>query len=310
MTIALTPNPLILATAPQALTINLSPGAGTSPVNVNLTGFDATVVSLSSNSIQISADSSSANVTVTPLALGNTSITASAAGYQTGSASVSVVTPAIAVTFNNNASSVPVTQTIGGTITLSAAAPPGGTSVSLVDVQDYDAGQTPGLVTFNPTSVVISPGSTTGTFTMTGAAVGPVEILPGAPGYPRVNFIPFNVTNNVALSLPCPAVAAGDVNAPFTSQVSAVGGVTPYIYSVVGTLPNGLALNPSTGAITGIPTTPGSFSIKVTDTAGSSAASCTFTISSALSLPCPATTSGQVNVSFSSQTSALGGVMP
>ena len=53
MTIALTPSPLILATAPQALTINLSPGAGASPVNVNLTGFDATVISLSSNSIQI-----------------------------------------------------------------------------------------------------------------------------------------------------------------------------------------------------------------------------------------------------------------
>ena len=239
-------------------------------------------------------------------------------------------------------------QSIGGTITLSAPAPPGGTSVTLVDVQDYDAGQTPGLVTFNPTSVVIPAGSTTGTFTMTGAAVGPVEILPGAPGYPRVNFIPFNVTlgsvaipnnlsvptgqsvplniqlsspapvngvtitlqsgnagiltispttvtigagattpsvapqvtgvaagsttitasstgysgdtetvnvtNNVALSLPCPAVAAGDVNAPFSSQVSAVGGVTPYTYSVIGTLPNGLTLNPSTGAITGTPT--------------------------------------------------------
>ena len=341
---------------------------------------------------------------MSPLALGNTSITASAAGYQPGSASVAVVTPAIAVTFNNSASSVPVMQSIGGTITLSAPAPPGGTSVTLVDVQDYDAGQTPGLVTFNPTSVVIPAGSTTGTFTMTGAAVGPVEILPGAPGYPRVNFIPFNVTlgsvaipnnlsvptgqsvplniqlsspapvngvtitlqsgnagiltispttvtigagattpsvapqvtgvavgsttitasstgysgdtetvnvtNNVALSLPCPAVAAGDVNAPFSSQVSAVGGVTPYTYSVIGTLPSGLALNPSTGAITGTPTVSGNFSIQVKDATGNTAASCTLSISGPLSLPCPATTSGQANAPFSSQVSAVGGVTP
>jgi len=405
MTIALTPNPLDLSTSPQALTINLSPGAGGNPVNVNLTGFDPAIVSLPSNTVQIPANSSSANVTVTPLSLGNTSITASAPGYQSGSAPVVVATPTITLTFNNNATSVPLTQTIGGTVTLSAPAPPGGTSVTLVDVQDFDSGQIPGLVTFNPTSVAIPAGSTTGTFTITGAALGSVEILPGAPGYARVNFIPFNVatlgtleiptnfsvpagqsaslnielsspapaggatvtlqsgnlailtispstvtisagastpaiapqvtgvatgsatinasspaytadteTANVTIatpiSVPCPAVTAGEVNVPFSSQVSAASGVSPYTYSVVGTLPNGLTLNTSTGAITGTPLASGSFSIQAKDSAGGAGTSCTFTINSALSLPCPVTTAGQVNSAFSSQLSAGGGVTP
>ncbi len=95
------------------------------------------------------------------------------------------------------------------------------------------------------------------------------------------------------------------MNAPFSSQVSAAGGVTPYTYSAVGTLPNGLTLNPSTGAITGTPSATGSFSIQVKDSVGSTATSCMFTINPALSLPCPTTTSGQVNTSFSSQVCRL-----
>ncbi len=80
------------------------------------------------------------------------------------------------------------------------------------------------------------------------------------------------------LSLPCPATTSGQVGASFSSQVSATGGVSPYAYSVVGILPSGLTLNPSTGAITGTPTATGSFSVLVRDAAGSSATSCTFVI--------------------------------
>jgi hypothetical protein len=46
------------------------------------------------------------------------------------------------------------------------------------------------------------------------------------------------------------------------------GGTPPYTFSVVGTLPTGLTLNANTGAITGTPTTTGSFSIQVTDSTG------------------------------------------
>ncbi len=220
MTITLTPNPSTLSNSPEALTINLSPGAGGNPVDVSLTGFDPAVLSLSTNLVQIPANSSTANVTVTPLKLGNTSITASAPGYQSGSAAVAVVTPAITIAFNNNATAVALTQTIGGTVTISAPAPPGGTAVTLVDVQDFDTGQIPGLVTFNPASVVIPPGSTTGTFTMTGVEVGSVEILPGSPGYARVSFIPFNVVTLGALAIPKNLSVPTGQSVPLNIQLS------------------------------------------------------------------------------------------
>ena len=48
------------------------------------------------------------------------------------------------------------------------------------------------------------------------------------------------------------------------------GGTSPYTFSVVGTLPTGLTLNTTTGAITGTPTASGTFTIQVKDANGAS----------------------------------------
>jgi hypothetical protein len=83
------------------------------------------------------------------------------------------------------------------------------------------------------------------------------------------------------LTLAC-ASSSGEVGSPYSSSVVATGGVAPYTYSIVsGTLPPGLTLNPSTGAITGTPTSEGTFSftVKVTDAQGNTAtANCGITI--------------------------------
>jgi hypothetical protein len=81
------------------------------------------------------------------------------------------------------------------------------------------------------------------------------------------------------LSLSCSTVTSGNVGVAFNSAAITVSnGTTPYTFSVVGTLPAGLTLNASTGAVTGTPTASGSFSITATDAKGTTAAT-----------PCPIT---------------------
>jgi hypothetical protein len=51
---------------------------------------------------------------------------------------------------------------------------------------------------------------------------------------------------------------------PYSDLITATGGVTPYAWSVAsGALPDGLSLDPASGAITGTPTTPGTYSFAV-----------------------------------------------
>jgi hypothetical protein len=74
------------------------------------------------------------------------------------------------------------------------------------------------------------------------------------------------------LSLACPA-STGQVGFPYSSMLTAMGGVFPYKFSIIsGHLPGGLTLSAS-GAISGIPTSEGSFPVtfKVTDSSGISA---------------------------------------
>jgi len=104
------------------------------------------------------------------------------------------------------------------------------------------------------------------------------------------------------ITVMCPATSTGFVNEPFSSgPITVTGGTAPYTFSLApgSTLPAGLTLSPSTGAISGTPTAAGTFSIQVTDFHGLVATvTCPFTIKT---LPvCPAFGSGTINVPFSS----------
>ncbi|MEU6204817.1 putative Ig domain-containing protein [Micromonospora musae] len=56
----------------------------------------------------------------------------------------------------------------------------------------------------------------------------------------------------------------GKAYQPYAFELTASGGVTPYVWSVsVGSLPPGLSLAPSTGLLSGTPTTAGTFSFTV-----------------------------------------------
>jgi len=62
-----------------------------------------------------------------------------------------------------------------------------------------------------------------------------------------------------------PARPVAEVGRPFTTTVKATGGKAPYAWTV-GELPAGLAFDQASGAVSGSPTAPGTYSIKLTVT--------------------------------------------
>jgi hypothetical protein len=90
-----------------------------------------------------------------------------------------------------------------------------------------------------------------------------------------------------------PLLGAATVGSAYSGALVASGGTPGYTYSLsVGSLPAGLSLNASTGAITGTPTTAGvvSFTGMVTDSASNTAtASCTITVSAVSGIGTPET---------------------
>jgi hypothetical protein len=104
-----------------------------------------------------------------------------------------------------------------------------------------------------------------------------------------INILASNGQNN-PLTLTC-AGGSGTAGVPYNSQFVATGGVAPYTFAVTaGTLPKVLALT-TTGALTGTPTTAGtySFSVTVTDSTSVKALTlckaCSITINSTTTTP-------------------------
>ncbi|MBZ5582877.1 MAG: Ig domain-containing protein [Acidobacteriia bacterium] len=99
------------------------------------------------------------------------------------------------------------------------------------------------------------------------------------------------IMNPPPVTLACPA-STGTVGVPYNSALVAGGGVPGYTFSITfGTLPPVLLLTASTGAITGTPTTAGTFNFtaRVVDSTGTAAgtktADCAITIADIPHLP-------------------------
>jgi len=117
-----------------------------------------------------------------------------------------------------------------------------------------------------------------------GAGCTPITSYSGTINIPSSNTLRFYSTDNAgnsesiktetytinigALSITTSSLPSGTIGAAYSQTLTATGGMPPYTWSISsGNLPNGLNLNNSTGAITGPPSTSGTFNfiIQVTD---------------------------------------------
>jgi Trypsin/Putative Ig domain len=83
--------------------------------------------------------------------------------------------------------------------------------------------------------------------------------------------IPLDSTHALCITTTPGALADGTVGTAYDTTLEADGGTMPYTWAVTsGSLPDGLSLDPSTGEITGTPTSagPSTFEVTATDNAG------------------------------------------
>jgi len=219
--ITLTPTTLAISPSPGSLTVNLSSPAGPNGAVINLNSSNTAAATVPPT-VTVSASQSTATFTVTPgTASGATTITASAPGMNSGTATVNYTRPAAMILSAN-----PVNVNMGGQaafpVNFSIPAPtPTGVVITL------SSSDTTKVKLPNPI-VTIPPGATAPVPQplITGVTLGSATITATSPGYPTVSqavnvvetasFYPSTVTLPFIsslryswLMLPVPAPAGG-----------------------------------------------------------------------------------------------------
>jgi hypothetical protein len=170
------------------------------------------------------------------------------------------------------------------------------------------------LVSVPPNWVISGTPTTVGTYPLT-LHVADSQTPPATASAPLSITVNATVTQLTVLTTSLPA---GSQNIGYNVMLAATGGVTPYSWSVTaGSLPIGLSLNSSTGAITGAPSGAGisNFTVRVTDSnsppaTASAPLSIIITPAVLLSITTTSLPSGNVGNAYSATLTAIGGVYP
>jgi YVTN family beta-propeller protein len=146
-------------------------------------------------------------------------------------------------------------------------------------------------------SLAASTGKISGTPTTAGTSAFTVKVTDSASGTATQSL---SITINASLAVTTASLPEGTVGTAYSQTLEATGGVSPYTWSIsTGTLPAGLSLAASTGAISGTPTTAGSsaLTVKVTDSASHAA---TQSLSLTINAAVPTATSTKLSASATS----------
>ncbi len=165
-------------------------------------------------------------------------------------------------------------------------------------------------------SLAVTNGKISGIPSQMGKFNFTVQVTDSSPT-PQTSSQPLSLSVASSLVISTTILPNGTVQQPYSATLAASGGITPYSWSIVsGSLPPGLALGASTGAISGTPSASGqySFTVQVKDSASSpETATQAFRISVAaatLQVTTSSLPSGQVQVSYSATLAASGVTSP
>ncbi len=295
-------------TSPPTLTLvtpsNGDPGTS---VSATLTGTNFTMsstVAVSGSGVTVS------NVNV----LSSTSITAtfniasSAAG---GARNVSVTTAngtsgTVAFTVNAMGPTITTTSLPNGEVAVAYNASLAATGGTAPYVWSVTSGALPGGIILNSVTRALSGTPTTsGTFNFTITATDALA---------HSGSQPLSIAVLPAVTISTSSLNSGQVGITYSATPAAANGQTPYAWSVTsGNLPAGLNLNGTTGAISGSPTTAGTFSFtaSVTDgLSGSTSATLSITVRPPVDAATASLPNGTPGVAYSASVIATGGTTP
>src|SRR5438132_4871055 len=204
----------------------------------------------------LNLNSSSGAITGTPTTAGTFTFTAqakdSSPAPQTATASASVLTVELLQITTTSLPDPQVQTSYSATLTASGGMLPYVWSIS--------SGNLPLGLSLDGSSGVIS-----GVPTSTGSYAFTVEVS-DPPSFPQKSKKLLNATvQPKTLQITTSGLPGGQVQVAYSAALAASGGTTPYSWSISsgGSLPAGLALNLSTGAISGTPTQSGTFSFTI-----------------------------------------------
>jgi uncharacterized protein with beta-barrel porin domain len=289
-------------------------GSASNPVTLNITGGTPTSVAVGTAPAHGTANATGTSITYTPTpgyaGPDSFTYTASNSGGTSAPATVTITVSAPTIVYTPSS---PPAGTVGTAYSQSIAGASGGASPYTYTIVSgsLPAGMTlagNGTLSGTPTAggsfdfTVKATDSSTGTGPFS-ATSGTLTLTVNAP---TITLAPVSLTNPT-------------VGAAYSQNVTASGGTGPYTYAVTaGTLPAGLSLG-GTGALSGTPTSAGTYNVTITATdsstgtgpyAGSRAYTITVAAAALTMTPAPGTINGTAGSPMNATFAAANGTAP